>query len=610
MSFGYADVDLSGPGFILVSGRNENVEDMASSNGSGKSSIWEAISWVLTGNTIRGCKNVTNSNGDDGALVELTCKIDGKEYIITRTKDHSKLKSSLKILVDGIDKSGKGIRDSEKLLAEYLPDLTPSLIGSVIILGQGLPQRFTSNTPSGRKEVLEKLSNSDFMVEDIKNRISKRIESFTEDKKALEIEQVKLTTQKNVLVAETAEARKKYEQLDNKSEYEASLAVIDCDIEQITKDKTDVEKVILDYKELLETYNNQYLSATNEKFSTTEKIKNSYQQDIDKYREERAASSARITQLKSTIAQKESITDICPTCGQKLPNVEKIDTTEDKALLAQEKANYEELNNLYNNTLIARDTEVDEYVKSVESSINKAHNDALDIKDLLREKDSELRSINEHLKGLATKKASIQSKIEAYDSQVEYLINKIEVNDEKIHSLDEEILYNDSVIKDKNSHLEVLNKFNTAIKREFRGILLENVIAFLNKKAKDYCNDVLNHSNIQFELDGNNISITVNGKEYEQLSGGEKQKLDIIIQLAIRDMLCKYMDFSSNIFVLDEIFDNLDDTGSEKILNLISQRLEDVSSIYIVTHHSSIQIPVDRELLIVKDSNGISRIEL
>ena len=171
-------------------------------------------------------------------------------------------------------------------------------------------------------------------------------------------------------------------------------------------------------------------------------------------------------------------------------------------------------------------------------------------------------------------------------------------------------MYNDSVIKDKNSHLEVLNKFNTAIKREFRGILLENVIAFLNKKAKDYCNDVLNHSNIQFELDGNNISITVNGKEYEQLSGGEKQKLDIIIQLAIRDMLCKYMDFSSNIFVLDEIFDNLDDTGSEKILNLISQRLEDVSSIYIVTHHSSIQIPVDRELLIVKDSNGISRIEL
>ena len=74
-------------------------------------------------------------------------------------------------------------------------------------------------------------------------------------------------------------------------------------------------------------------------------------------------------------------------------------------------------------------------------------------------------------------------------------------------------------------------------------------------------------------------------------------------------MLCNYSNFSSNIFVLDEIFDNLDEIGCEKILNMITNRLEDVSTIFIVTHHSSIPIPVDRQLLVIKDATGISRIE-
>ena len=37
-----------------------------------------------------------------------------------------------------------------------------------------MPLKFSSNTPSGRKEVLEKLSKSDFMIEDLKKRLVER----------------------------------------------------------------------------------------------------------------------------------------------------------------------------------------------------------------------------------------------------------------------------------------------------------------------------------------------------------------------------------------------------------------------------------------------------
>mgnify|MGYP003294812544 CR=1 FL=1 len=154
LSIGNATIELNDSGYTLVNGINQNPDDSAKSNGSGKSTIFDAIVYSLTGETIRGSKDVVNIHGNDGALVELNFVVGHDEYKIIRTKDHSKYKTNLKIYINGEDKSGKGIADSKKLLAEYLPDLTSSLLGSVIVLGQGLPQRFTNNSPAGRKEVL------------------------------------------------------------------------------------------------------------------------------------------------------------------------------------------------------------------------------------------------------------------------------------------------------------------------------------------------------------------------------------------------------------------------------------------------------------------------
>ena len=93
------------------------------------------------------------------------------------------------------------------------------------------------------------------------------------------------------------------------------------------------------------------------------------------------------------------------------------------------------------------------------------------------------------------------------------------------------------------------------------------------------------------------------------LSGGERQKIDIIIQLAIRDMLCALMGFNCNVIVFDEIFDFLDSSGAEALVKTISLRLQDINSIFIITHHNDIDIPYDNMITVVKDENRISHIE-
>ena len=84
MSIGEATIDLNNQGYVTIEGLNINPDDRAESNGSGKSSIFEAIVWCLTGNTIRGNKNVVNTYGDGTCKVTLKLKVDNHEYIIER----------------------------------------------------------------------------------------------------------------------------------------------------------------------------------------------------------------------------------------------------------------------------------------------------------------------------------------------------------------------------------------------------------------------------------------------------------------------------------------------------------------------------------------------
>ena len=199
--------------------------------------------------------------------------------------------------------------------------------------------------------------------------------------------------------------------------------------------------------------------------------------------------------------------------------------------------------------------------------------------------------------------------IQNYSEQLNELNGKISHNEGVLVDLSEKISYNNNMKEDTDRRLSIINKMNTIITRDFRGYLLQNSIEFINNKAKEYSKEVFDTDKLDFQLDGNSISISYDGKEYENLSGGEKQKVDLIVQLSLRDMLCKHLNFSSNILVLDELFDNLDSIGCQRVLNLIATKLNDVESIFIVTHHSDIAIPVDRELVVIKDSNKISKVK-
>ena len=602
MSFKEAYVNLNRNGYILVEGINNNVEDSAKSNGSGKSSLFSGICWCLTGETISGAKEVSNIYLKGKTEVQVKFTFDSHSYTITRTRNPS----NLFIEVDGVDKSGKGIRDTQKILEEYLPQVTSSLINSVIILGQGLPQRFTNNTPSGRKEILEKLSNSDFMITDIKEKLSVRKSTLEDSRNSTNNNISELQGSISTLNTLLNMYINNLNDLSSSGDYELQIDKINLNIQKLKEDIESYETAKSETETLL---NNCVLSS--EKLSSEYKLEQSKLKLIDtkELEEEITSINFDIKTTSNKISEIDSISDVCPMCGQKLHDVVKPDSTSLKENLAVLKERYSELqaslneSNKYNIELQnSLDLEYADRQKELSTSIESLQADIINYNNSLTTNNSMLISESENLAKLQTKLNELENTKQHLKNEIENTKKCISDNTDKINDLR-------LTVDDISARLEIISKMNTLVKRDFRGYLLSNIIQFISTKSKYYSNKVFGTDKLDFKLDGNNILISYDNKEYELLSGGEKQKVDVIIQLSIRDMLCKYLGFSSNIIVLDEITDSLDSKGCQNIFNLISSELGDVESIYIISHHTDeLNIPCDDTITIIKDNNKISRI--
>ena len=605
MSFEEETIKLDTPGFTSVKGINENDSDSAMSNGSGKSTIWEAISWVLTGETIRQNKSITNLYTNTGCLVKLTFSVDNDDYIITRAKDHFEFKTNLYIIKNGEDISGKGIRDSSKVLQTYLPDLTSTLIGSVIILGQGLPQRFSNNSPSGRKEVLEKLSKTDFMIDNLKQRLAEREEKLNIDLKQASSNLSALHSQLAV--------------------YDNNISNIEQQIREVSKDivlNEDMQSLISSRDALTSDIDNidKKLNSTdfdiqdnsqeivNQMLADLEKLDIEYDSKIESVSNEIRAVQADYDFASREYTRLNSLGNVCPTCGQPIPQTSKAD-------IEKYKQNCEELN-ISLKELTVKLANIKNEKDSKQKQIKKIKDEALfhtrqQIKEIFDKKQSlekEKSILNSSLSVLNSKISKIENQEELINSKLNMLNESLAEVTQLRKIAEEKSIISTRELETLKDRLSIISKMTSLASRDFRGQLLSNVIGYLNNALIKYSNIMFGEPQVYLELNGTNVDIMLRDKIYESLSGGEKQKVDLLIQFSIRDMLTTYSGYSCNILVLDEIFDNCDALGCSKMIDLVSDCLEDVESIYIITHHTDIDIPVDNQITVVKDKFGISRI--
>lgn len=606
-SYSHSEVDLSSKGFCLVSGKNNYKKDNALSNGSGKSFLWSGICFALTGETIGGLKsNLKNINIDENVCyVSLDFNVDKDHYFITR---HIAPKSDLKIIKNDVDVSGKGIRESEKKLGEFLPDLTKDLIASTIIIGQGMPNKFSSFSPSGRKELLEKLTKSDFMIEDIKTRVTTRQQEL----------QKKIREYEDSLIANETQLRMNQASLKRYIEEKENAIKPDFDeeIKKSEKHQAEIKQIIDEtilkinaIEETIEVKSTELLSKTTEKATKNNLELQAFNEKSGQLSREQMEIKFKISSLETEINKLKAIKDTCPTCGQKLPNIEKPSTENQEAALKPLKENLSSIteaislcNEKHRQYIIEINNEFDSDINKINSEIVSLKSEITNYKAIVNGQSQLLNKEKERFNKLTYDRQN-------YDNYWSNLLNNINKYEESILSLTNIINITNIAKTNLQDHLGVIKKMDTLIKRDFRGYLLTNIINYIDVKAKNYCEIVFGTRELNIYLDGNALDITYCGKMFDSLSGGEKQRVDLILQFAIRDMLTVYLNASSNILVLDEITDFLDKQSCKSVMTLIEKELNTTESVFIISHHADeLELPVDSEIKIVKNEDGISEV--
>jgi len=607
-SYGDAEIDLRDKGFCLVSGKNNFEKDNAASNGSGKSAWINAMCACLIGETLTGqrsgFKNLFLEENSCWVTVDMNFFEDN--FIITRIFNP---KSDLKIIKNGEDISGKTLRDSEAILAEQLPDINRDLLGSSILIGQGFPDRLSALTPAKRKEKLENLTKTDFMVKEIREKIENRLNVLDTDLRNTEdkilVKNTLIQTNRTTLNTITTEL----ETLQTNSNFDAEIKNLESEIESNRTLYDDKSKELTEFNNELSAVNTKYLKLTSDKSEQLQSMFEAFNTKFNSVNAEKIALNSEKSNLQHQIQHIKSIVDVCPTCHQKLAGVTKPDTKEQEARIVEidKQINVidQELNKL-------KETKA-KYELEIKNTFDK------DISDLDKKKadlntkislyNGNLSKLNTQILNLNNKLSSIQTNKANYLSRLNDLNSKKEETEKILLKLDLEVQELNTSKQEILEHTQVVKKMESLIKRDFRGILLQNVIKYINSKSKTFSQTVFGTQEIEIVLNGNNLDISYCNKPIESLSGGERTRVDLIIQLTLRDLLKNYLNLNSNILALDEITDFLDEKSCNAVMNLIENELNSTESVFIISHMANqLSLPIDSEIRVEKSAEGISSI--
>lgn len=557
------DLELSNYGVCLVKGIN-NYEENTNSNGSGKSSIFEAILFAIYGKTSSGINSPLNRYYNDGCYVELEFNINNQKYKILRAIKSSKHGTILKIYkeiteLEYEDISGRNKTDTEKIIKNDIFPISMDIFLSTIFLSQGFSNRMGILRPADRKNRIETLSDINDTVNNFKNNMTSIREEYKDKKNESNSD---LKYNEGLLYGIT-------NNIDNINnligKYNSSNT--DIDINSINDSLDKFNELRNNILETIKSNDNEKSDLNINKVKLHNNIR-TINSDIEKI-------NKQLNDIKTN--------DRCPTCKQLLSN--NISS---------------ELNNNFiktrDNKQILRN-KLSEQVKSLDIKIDSINNKLLK----LNQKESLLRTKIDDLKKLqyeSSNKINVDSELEKLE---DFKRENLEVN-KKIEDLNNNIL-------DYDSKIEISSHCVSLISNQFRAHLLQNILNFMNLRLIDYSSMLFSNDSdiIKLEVNNSSVDIYVGDAEYETLSGGEKRKVDIALVFTQRDLAINIAGFSSNLLILDETMENLDKTSSQITLNMILDSDLSVESLFIISHNDY-SLPSDNILTIIKDEDRMSKL--
>jgi len=544
----YTEIDFQQSKTTLIVGEN----------GAGKSTILDVLTFALFGKTFRNINKpqLLNSITKKDLLVEIEFVISKNSYKIIRG-----IKPNIfEVYCNGsmLNQSAE-MRDYQEILEKYILKINYKSFCQVVVLGSASFVPFMQLPAAQRRAIIEDLL--DLQVFTTMNTLLK-------EKIQDNLNQIQTNTSEQRLVSEKIKLLKQHlQEIQKKTDQfvlEKKAAITDL----TTKIKNSQNEI---------KQNNEIASQLQEKQIDPQLI----EKRIDKLQNLKTQLDTKISYL---IKESEFFEnhDNCPTCTQVIDNNLRCDTVSRKKLEINEILKGKQNLEIKLEDEISKLKEANKVVMAISDALKP--NIALSVQ--ISHWEDQINSIKNEIKN-ASKNIEETSDIKVADLEAELidLSNKFnELQDDKTVLAAASAMLKDGGIKTKivNQYIPVINKLINKYLSDFDLFVEFNLDEQFNEIIKSRYRDEFS---------------------YASFSEGEKQKIDLSILFTWRAVAKLRNSLSTNLLILDEVFDSsLDGNAADDLLRIL-QNISKDSNIFIISHREQLHDKFENVIRFEKHQN-------
>ena len=588
-------------------------------NGEGKTTVFNAWYWCLTGDTLKPRCTINTWNHLQpaeylGTKVTNTFAIGKDKYEIIRCNNYlgkvegAKGGNRLILKKNGQLENHKGIRITQEAINKII-GYSPELLKNTLIFGQKL-KRLIDESGTNKKEVLEEafdmlfISDAQEKAKKIRDRLTKdyypvknkldRLEEELKGKRelleqAIENEETFESTKAESIAKLKKELSDERRSLDLKRELNT-----EADLKEIRRKKFEQERELKKLKPKEDEYYEVMTQVARE--STQQE---NTQTNLDKKRKE----------LKKASDNQKTKPEKCYACGTIL------NKASGKELEKHYKAEYDKVNKEFGKLELLNEQQKVSLMGSKRqlASLKEVMTSIATIKTKIEKLAKEesaaslaLSGINQHelvVEKLINRIAEEENKKQKKKSpRIKLKIKKLKADikpiNKELRAINKEIAVNEWLIKDPLS--------NSGLK----AFIFRDMIYRLNERMAHYSKYFGFRVEFEVNMDSSRKDIEafiIQGSDnvipYQDLSGGQSQFVAVIMAFALHDIVA-IGSKATNILLMDEIFENLSRTNIEKVADIINSKLGSLS-INLITHRNEFN-PYNSRVIKVLSKGGLT----
>jgi len=556
----------TGNNWTEINFENHNTNLIIGTNGAGKSTVLDALTFVLFNRPFRKINKpqLANSTNEKDCLVEIEFSVNSKEYLVRRGIKPN----TFDIEVNGVILHKEADdRANQRILEENILKVNYKSFTQIVILGSSTFVPFMQLTTANRREVIEDL---------LDIRIFSAMNALIKDRIRVEKDQIKSLESRKETLKDKEKMQKNFiEELENRGKEnienrKVKVTELMNESEVHMRENSITEEDIFKFTKELEE-----VTGAADKLKKLGNLK------------------GKISQKLSAIATEHKFfteNAVCPTCTQTIDErfrLDRITDAQDKAKELQK--GYKDLEETIKleeereRQFTALSKEITKLNHEISQNNTRISHNQRQIRDL----ESEIQTITEQLKNRNTE----HDKLEEFRENLQKTFGDLSKKKE-------EVVYYDfaySLLKDDGVKTKIIKKY----------------LPFINQQVNRYLQMMDFYINFHLDEEFNeSIQSPIHENfSYSSFSEGEKMRVDLSLLFTWREVARLKNSVNTNLLIMDEVFDSsLDGFGTDEFLKIIRYVIKD-ANIFVISHKTDLYDKFDNVIKFEK-VKGFSRISL